>query len=179
MAEGVVWLTLGRIRRGRGLRGEVVVASFVEGTEPFSAASELVLFGGQLAPGGESFRVERTWLQRDQTILKLAGVDSLEAAERLRGAEIRAKKSQLPIEQDEYFMADLVDCQVLDNQTGELIGAVAGWQRTAGHLLIEITDAAGREILVPFARRIFVRIDLAVREIRLEMPEGLKDLNRP
>jgi len=179
MAEPGPWLSLGRIRRTRGLRGELVVASFVEGPEAYTAADEVFLFGDGLSSEGERFRVERAWRQRDQTVLKLAGVNSIEAGERLRGAEIRARKSRLPLEEDEYFMAELVECQVVEARTGEPVGIVAGWQRTAGQLLLEIHDPAGREILVPFARSICVAIDLAGRRIGVELPEGLKELNRP
>ncbi len=58
---------------------------------------------------------------------------------------------------------------------GETLGAVVrvdgGWH--GSHLVV---DRGGRELLVPLAGEICVRIDPTAREIVIDPPEGLLDL---
>jgi ribosomal 30S subunit maturation factor RimM len=64
---------------------------------------------------------------------------------------------------------------VIDRRTGESLGRVEGWEDSGGVGLLAVEGG----LLVPFARSICVEIDPAVRRIVVELPEGLKDLNRP
>ena len=58
------------------------------------------------------------------------------------------------------------------------MGRVTGWQECGGPALLEVDGVEGEELLVPFARSICVEIDPAARRIVVDLPEGLKDLNR-
>ena len=65
---------------------------------------------------------------------------------------------------------------LIDDASGRQVGVVTGWQETGGPIVLEIDS--GR-ILVPFVKSILKKIDPAGREIRVELPEGLEDLNGP
>ena len=121
--------------------------------------------------------VERTWMHGDHVIFKFKGVDTISDAERLAGAEVAIPAEQRePIPEGEYYRSDLVGCEVFD-QDGQLLGEVENWQDTGGAPLVEVRTKDGKELLIPFARSIFTRIDLAGRRIDVSLPEGLKDLN--
>ena len=102
-------------------------------------------------------------------------MDSISDAEPLRGAEVR-----LPLEErrqpeaGEFFHSDLIGCEVIESRTGEPLGRVTGWRDYGGPGLLEIGD----KLLVPFAKSICVAIDVASRRIVVDLPEGLKDLNK-
>jgi ribosomal 30S subunit maturation factor RimM len=68
----------------------------------------------------------------------------------------------------------LVGCNVVDHSTGESYGRVAEWQEAGGSGILELEDG----LLIPFVRSICVEIDPAAKRIAVELPEGLKDLNR-
>jgi 16S rRNA processing protein RimM len=111
-------------------------------------------------------------------IFKFRGVDSISAAEALRGAEIcvpRVERPPLPA--GEYYQTDLVGCQVVDRASGAPLGVVRGWQDYGGAPLLEVERTGGQPLLIPFARSICLEIDVAGRRIRVELPEGLKELN--
>ena len=78
------------------------------------------------------------------------------------------------VAEDEYYLSDLVGCRVLDDGSGRPIGTVTGWSETGGPVLLEVDE--GR-ISVPFARSMLKKVDLGGREIRVELPEGLEELN--
>ena len=93
-----------------------------------------------------------------------------------RRRSARARSSQrTPLEPGEFFQADLVGCQVVDRRTGQSLGTVSGWEDGGGSGLLVVDGG----LLIPFARSICVEIDPAARRIAVELPEGLKDLNRP
>jgi 16S rRNA processing protein RimM len=112
-------------------------------------------------------------------VFKFRGVDTISEAERLRGREVRIPlASRLVLPPGEYYQSDLVGCEVVERATGAPVGRVRKWQEAGGPALLEVEGVSGEEILVPFASSICVEIDVERRRILVDLPEGLKDLNR-
>lgn len=110
-------------------------------------------------------------------IFKFQGIDSISDAERLAGADVQIPLEERPAPPEgEYYRSDLIGCEVFD-QTARLLGTVADWQETGATPLVEVRTPEGRELLIPFAASIFVRIDVASQRIDVSLPEGLADLN--
>jgi 16S rRNA processing protein RimM len=125
----------------------------------------------------KSFDVENVWMHGDQVIFKFKGVDTISDAERLAGADVEIPLEQrAEIPEGEYYQSDLVGCEVVDEQ-GRLVGRVTGWQETGGPPLVETTRPDGKELLIPFAKAIFTRIDIERKRIEVALPEGLTTLN--
>ena len=80
---------------------------------------------------------------------------------------------RIRLEDGEYFQDDLIGCEVVDRSTGESLGRVTGWDDGGGSGLLMVGD-----LMIPFARKICVEIDPAARRIAVDLPQGLKDLNR-
>jgi 16S rRNA processing protein RimM len=121
--------------------------------------------------------VERTWMHGEHVVFKFQGVDTISDAERLAGADVSIPLDQRPpATEGEYYRSDLIGCEVFDERS-RLLGTVAGWQETGATPLVELRTPDGKELLVPFAKSIFTRIDPIARRIELNLPEGLEDLN--
>jgi 16S rRNA processing protein RimM len=122
-----------------------------------------------------SVEIREAWRHRDYWVMKFAGVDSIEAAERFRRADLWVPLADRGIlAEGDFFRSDLVGCQVFDRATGELLGTVAGWQQYGGPPLMEVT-VRGREVLIPFVQAL-CDVDLGQRSVRVDLPEGLLDL---
>ena len=80
----------------------------------------------------------------------------------------------MQLEPGEVFLSDLIGCEVVERGTGESLGSVTGWNDGGASGLLEV----GKDLLIPFARSICVAIDTAAKRIEVDLPEGLKDLNR-
>jgi len=120
--------------------------------------------------------VERTWMHGDHLIFKFKGVDTISDAERLAGADVSIPmEARAQVTEGEYYQSDLLGCEVFEGV--RLLGTVAGWQETGGPVLVEVTTAQGKELLIPFAKAIFTKIDLEQRRIDVKLPDGLLDLN--
>jgi 16S rRNA processing protein RimM len=126
--------------------------------------------------GGVPYVLERVWYHKNQPIFKFRGVDSIGAAEALAGQDVCVPENErFKLPEGEYYYSDLAGCSVFDARAAEAIGTVTGWQNVGGPVLLEVN---GGEILIPFARAMFQSIDIENRRIVVELPEGLKDLNK-
>lgn len=167
-------VVVAEILRPRGNRGEVVAKSQSDVPGRLENLKSAV---ARLADGSDvDIEIAEAWTHRGDWVLKFVGVDSIDAAERFRRADIWVSlpnRGTLP--EGEFFQADLVGCAVIDAATGRLLGAVAGWQEYGGPPLMEV-GVEGRELLIPFVSSICRHIDLDARTITVELPEGLSDL---
>lgn len=113
-------VTIARILRPRGRVGEVAAELFTDFPQRLSSLREVLLSRGSADPAPMKMPVQRCWLHKGQAIFHFAGVDSINAAEKLRGLEV-----QIPFEQrielpaGKYFVSDLVGCQVFEVKEGK------------------------------------------------------------
>jgi len=173
------WVTIARLGRARGNRGELTAASLTSKPERFQQLREVFLFREDLPVAGGRLQVESVWEHGREWIFKFRGVDTISQAEALERADVRIPAAErLPVAEDEHYVSDLLGCEVRDRATGELLGTVTGWQDAGGAGLLEVGE--GEEpLLIPFARSLCVEINTVAKRIVVNLPEGLKDLNRP
>ena len=165
---------VGRIARAHGNRGQVIVdptTDFPE--ERFKAGSILYIRRGE---GSESVAVENVRFHRGRPIVGLRGVDTMDAAEALAGAELRIAADALhPLPSGSYYHHDLVGCSV-ETRRGENVGRVAAVEGDGGGSRLVIESRTG-EVLIPMAEGIVLDVDVTGRKIVVEPPDGLLDLN--
>ena len=169
------WVAVALLGKSRGNRGEVTALALSK-PERYQALREVYLFGPGEPGESKRYQVESTWFHNGTLIFKFRGVDTISDAEPLAGAEVRVPMSErAPLEPGEFFQSDLVGCEVVDRRTGESLGRVTGWEDSGGPGLLVVEGS----LLIPFARAICVEIDPEAKRIAVELPEGLKELNRP
>ena len=166
-------VVVAEILRARGIRGEVIARSQtdVPGRLEHLKTVSAGLPDGSVLP----LQLLQAWKHKGDWVLKFAGIDSRDDAERLRGADLWVPLSNRgELAEGEFFRSDLVGCVVIDRRSGEQAGVVAGWQQYGGAPLMEVKSAE-RERLIPFVGSL-CEVDLTARTIRTELPEGLLDL---
>lgn len=169
------WVTIARISKARGNRGEVAAVSETSGIDRFRELDQVTLF----APGaaeGRSAAIESAWEHNGRLILKFQGVNTIPDAEKLAGFEVRIpfeERKELP--PGEYYHSDLIGCEMFDRASGELLGKVTAAYEYGGPLVLEVAPPQGSNFLVPFARTICRVIDIGARRIEVDLPAGLRD----
>ncbi len=164
------WTAIAALVRPRGNKGELTAVSLSSKPERFAGLTRVHLFGD-----GAEYTVERVWDHDGALVFKFAGVDSINDAEKLRGAEVRVPfEERVVLGEGEYFQSDLVGFEVRDRASDRLIGRVTGWEEYGGPSLLEVD---GGRLLIPFVKPICPEIDPANRVIRVELPEGLEALS--
>lgn len=79
-----------------------------------------------------------------------------------------------PLEENEYFLHDLVGLTLVDAE-GRERGRVVGTEEGAGGVLLNV-ERDGRRFDVPFAAEICTNIDLGAKRIAVNLPEGLDEV---
>ncbi len=168
------WVTVAVLGKTRGNRGEITAFALSSKPERYEHLREVTLFdaSGQLL---RTVEIESIWFHSGTLIFKFRGVDSIPEAEALSRAEVRVPLSErAPLEEGEYFDSDLVGCEVIDRVSGESLGHVTGLEDAGGPGLLVVDGS----LMIPFARAFCIEINPAEKRIIVELPEGLKDLNR-
>jgi 16S rRNA processing protein RimM len=165
---------VGRIARAHGNRGQVIVDPVTDFPEErFKIGSVLHV---RRKDAIEPLTVEDVRFHRGRPILGLAGIETMDAAEALAGAELRIRADALQaLPHGSFYHHDLVGCAV-ETAGGETIGRVVAVEGDAGGSRLVVQGRHG-EILIPFAENICAAVDVAGKKIVVQPPEGLLDLN--
>lgn len=191
-AQPSAYVTLARILRPRGTRGEVAAEILTDFPERLTRLREVFLWDGKSAP--RPVHVVRAWLSHSrggQAIFHFEGCDSIEAAEKLRGLDVQVPLSQrVVLPKDQYFVTDLIGCEVREVGDAAPFGRVDAGKASLGIVRdvqfsgeavgtpLLVVETARGELLIPLAEEICLRIDIAARLIEVALPEGLRELNR-
>jgi len=168
------FVTIARIARPWGNRGEVIADSYTDFPERFGILEEVWLdFAGR---SRTRIALEFVWEHKGRPVFKFAGVDSISAAEALAGVWVQveaAESVQLP--EGTYFDHELIGCAVVDTEGREL-GAVFEVLRLSGNHQLVVRGAAG-EFLIPATDAICREVSVKDKRIVVDLPAGLMDLN--
>jgi 16S rRNA processing protein RimM len=168
------WITLAVLGPTHANRGEITGVPLSGTVDRFQKLCEVWLFG----ESEEAHRVEivSVWEHGARLVFKFKGIDNISDAEKWRGAEVRVPVSQRePLEEGEFYLSELIGCEVWDRKVGDRVGSVTALREFGGPGLLELDSG----LLIPYAKAICVRIDTAGRRIDVELPEGLRELNQP
>lgn len=163
-------VAIARVAKPRGLKGELVADVLTDFPERFEGLENVI---GVFANGEHrELKIENAWFQNGRVVLKFATVDSIEAADEFRNAEICINEAEaVELESDEYYDWQLEGCDVV-TADGDLIGKVRGVMRTGGTENL-VVDNDGRDVLMPFAEAICTEVDIEKKRIVVDPPEGL------
>jgi len=155
----------------QGVRGEVRVKSLTGDPKAIGAYGPLTDARGVRVIVFESIRP----LKADMLVARVKGVTTREAAAALNGAEIFARRSQLPPPGgDEFYWDDLTGLEAID-AAGAPLGRVAAIANYGAGDILEIAPEAGGEtLLVPFTRVAVPAIDLGAGRIVIEPPAEIE-----
>lgn len=113
------FLECGKIVTTHGIKGEVKVQPWCDSPDFLLDFETLFLRRGETP-----LTVERARVQKNMVVLKIAGVDTPEAAAALRNQVLYIDRADAPVGEGEYFVQDLIDCEVFDADTGRSYGKV-------------------------------------------------------
>lgn len=166
-------ISVGKILRSHGERGELRLKLYDNNlVEPAELRTVFVGKEGEL----KEFQVESLIPRGKAYHIKLARVDSLRQADCLAGLEVFVPEESLRRpEGGQYYLFQLKGCSVLSKE-GKLIGKVVDVLSVPANDLL-VVEREGKEILIPFHESICLEVNLAKKEIQVDPPAGLLDLN--
>lgn len=176
------FLAIALIRRPQGRRGEVLAEILTDFEERFRPGIRVYL-EASAGDNPQPLHLENAWPHKGQIVLKFAGVDSINDAERLRGRHVLIPfNERISLPEGSYYWSELQGCRVMMAVSGAWVdaGTVTAVESAPGVPLLHVTRKApgGGEILIPLAQDICKKIDPEAKLIIIDPPEDLLDLNR-
>ena len=115
--------------------------------------------------------------QHGHCVIKFCGIDHISDAEKLIGSEIRIEAGQVsPLEDGWFYTFRLKGCRVFA-VSGEYVGTITDVLDHGGTQVLKV-DCENEETLIPFAQEFLKKIDLDQKRIEVDLPEGLRGLNK-
>lgn len=163
------YLEIGEIVTTHGVQGECKVYPWCDAAEVFCDIPQLYWD----AAGGRSVRVLEVKTFKGMAILRLEGVETVEAARRLVGRVLYAARADIPLPAGSHFVQDLLGCTVADAATGQVYGQVTDVTHPANCDIYEIRTPAGQTVLFPAAAEFIEAVDVENERITVCPIEGM------
>jgi 16S rRNA processing protein RimM len=136
------------------------------------------LFGLAQDNSRRELQIEEFWPHKGDLVLKFAGVDSISDAETLIGCELQVPRSERArLEAGWNYVSDLIGCVVFD--AGREIGKIEDVQFGTGEAPLLIVGTGSKRCEIPYAEAYLKSVDLEHKQIDMELPEGMLELNAP
>jgi 16S rRNA processing protein RimM len=171
------FITLARVVKTQGRYGEVAAEVHSDVPDRFTVGMNLSALSRENTR--RELRVEELWPHKGLLVLKFGGVDSMSDAEALIGSELQLPKSErATLDPGWMYVSDLIGCTIFDH--GREIGRIADVQLGAGEApLLVVANEAGKRFDIPFAEAFIEAVDATRREVRLNLPDGMLEVNAP
>jgi len=163
------FLEAGKIVTTHGIRGEVKVMPYTDTPELLCEFDRLFI-----GKNRDEIGVERSRVFKSTVIMKLEGIDTPEAAEKLRNKLLYMHRDDLELDEDTYFIQDLIGLEVRDADSGEVYGKIDDVMQTGAND-VYVIKGTEREYLVPAIADVVVSTDVDGGVMTIRPLEGLFD----
>ena len=164
-------LEIGQIVNTRGLRGEIKLNSFSEDSHRFEKLSKIFV---KNKSDFQEYEIEKVGYSKNQVILKLKGIDTIEYAEKLRNLYVYVKKEDLgELPEGVYYIADLIGLDVY-TEKNEYLGKVDDIFKTPkSNDVYVVRNDLGELKYLPSIPEVLKEIDIPNKKIIVNLIKGL------
>ena len=163
------FLEIGQIVNTHGLKGEVKVMPWCDSPEFLCAFKKLYL------KNGDTVDVTNARVQKKMVILKIKGVNSIEQADVMRNTILYMNRSDIELDEDVFFWQDILNCTVIDADTGKEYGKITDILETGANDVYQITDKDGKNYLIPVIDDVVVSTDIDSEIVTIRPLKGIFD----
>ena len=147
-------LECGKIINTHGFRGTVKLESWCDSPE---ILADLPILWFSQGSGYVSRRVLHASVFKHFVLMDLEGIDSEESANALRNTVVYAARADLPLEEGDFFIVDLLGLAVRHADSGEPLGELVDIK--SGAVDLYTVRTAQGDFLVPAVPEFVVKID--------------------
>lgn len=166
------YLEIGKVNNTHGLRGEVKFEMWCDGIEFLKQLKKAYLKND----GSESLTLVSARPQKNVAILKFAEINSIDEAEQLKGKVLYCDRDDAEIDEDAYYLADIIGCKVVNVKTGEEYGKVTDVMNYGSCDIYDVVKNK-KHVLIPAIPDIIEEIDVENEVVKINVMKGLFDEN--
>lgn len=168
------YLEIGKIVNTHGVKGEVRVIPLTDDPLRFNKLKG-VYISLKVSSEMQKFDIMSVKQQKSFVILKLKGVDDMNAAERLKDHFVVIdRKDAVKLPEDTFFVCDLIGMSVFD-ENGKNMGVLIDVLSTGSNDVYIIRDENKKEILIPALKSVVQEICFENKKMVVNLPQGLID----
>ncbi|HEX3822350.1 MAG TPA: ribosome maturation factor RimM [Candidatus Sulfotelmatobacter sp.] len=171
------FVTLARVVKTQSRHGEVAAEIHSDVPDRFSEGMRLLALD-KTGDTRRELEIESFWPHKGLLVLKFRGIETISDAEALIGSELQVPLVERgELEHGWRYVSDLVGCVVFDHDRE--IGRIEDVQFGAGEAPLLIVSKGSKKFDLPFAEAYLERVDLALKQLRMNLPEGMLEINLP
>ena len=155
------FIEAGEIVTTHGVKGEVKVMPWVDGPEILCEFDRCRIVGKEY--GIESCRVQKTC-----NLVKLSGIDTMEAAQAMRGKVVELYRED--IDDEVIFAAELIGVEVYAD--GLLLGKITEVLDYPGNSVYVVNGE--HEYMIPAVKQFILSTDLEANTMQVKIIEGMR-----
>lgn len=166
------YLRVGVIASTHGIGGEVKVFPTTDDNQRFKKLKQVFLDTGKEYL---ELEVERVRFFKQMVIVKFKGINNINDIEKYKGKDLLVtRENAVPLEDNEYFIYDIMDAQVVDEE-GKEIGTLVEVLTTGANDVYVVKTPTGKEILMPVIDECILDIDFENKVVTAHIMPGLLD----
>jgi 16S rRNA processing protein RimM len=168
-------IAVGKVIKPHGIKGELKVYPFSGNPDDFRGYPLLTL----VEPGlglSRSYAVEQSRDLGKLVILQLAGLSGRNAAEELRGWEVRIALELLPVQGPGTFYWHELEGLPVISDDGRELGRITSFMATGAHDILVVTGRGG-EYLIPVIVQCVAGLAPDGKALLITPPPGLLEMN--
>lgn len=163
-------LRVGIITATHGIRGEVKVFPTTDDAGRFSELERVYADMGEVKVPLE---IQGVKFFKRYAILKFNGIDNINEAEKYKGKDLLIdRKEAVPLEEDEYYIADLIGLKVY-TEDGENLGVLKDVIRTGANDVYVVNSKKHGEILIPAIKECILSVSIEEKRLDIHLMDGL------
>ena len=151
----------GEIVTTHGVRGEVKVLCWLDDPEMLCEFDRCRI-------DGKEFEMEQVRVQKTCNLVKLKGVDTMEAAQTMRGKKVELYRED--IDDEVIFAAELIGVEVYCD--GKCIGKIKEVLDYPGNSVYVVRGE--HEYMIPAVRQFILSTDMEKNEMQVKLIEGMR-----
>lgn len=165
-------LEIGKIVNTHGVRGEIKVVPWTDDPLFFDDLEWVYVKNGAAL---DKKNIEFVKYQKNNVILKLKGIETVNDAERLKNRILVTDREVIgPLPQDTYFICDLIGLEV-KTEDDEMLGTIDDVMSTGSNDVYIVKDKMNRELLIPALKEVVLEVNLNDEYVIVKLPEGLRE----
>jgi 16S rRNA processing protein RimM len=166
------YILVGRIGRTHGVSGELYVNSLTDNPNRFREGSELWI---EVNGSWKKIKVDSARLISGKPVVRIEGIDNPEDARELTNSYVYIQESELEeLPEGKYYYFSLIGCRVVDADN-KVLGRVVEVEIYPANDVLVIESEKGERCLFPIVREFVKEIDVKLKKIVVEPPEGIFD----
>lgn len=161
-------LEIGKIVNTHGIRGEVKIQPWCDDPYVFDELESLII-------DGDEYFIERNRFHKTCQIVKLEGVDDMNAAELLKNKIAHVERENMPLPEGRYFVADVLGLEVRE-ENGRVLGEIGDVIKTGSNDVYVLKNTFNKkQILIPVLGDVVLETNIDGGYVTVRLMKGLID----